>query len=127
MMRGWRRIGIVLSVFWCIGFSWWLLEVERENDRRLWIASGWNVCDADAKDKREQLSWNERERIIARVDREERECKEKAAARFHSMVEIKPWWGFAVANAISLALLWLLAWIVVCVGRWVAAGFRQQA
>jgi hypothetical protein len=27
-MRGWRRLGVVLSVFWFVGFGWWLLPPE---------------------------------------------------------------------------------------------------
>jgi hypothetical protein len=35
-------------------------------------------------------------------------------------------WIFVAVDLGSIALFWLLAWIVVSVGRWVAAGFRQQ-
>jgi hypothetical protein len=35
-------------------------------------------------------------------------------------------WVLLAFEAASLALFWLLAWIVVCVGRWIAAGFRPQ-
>jgi hypothetical protein len=40
---------------------------------------------------------------------------------------VSPWWGIILVDAFVLGLLWVLAWIVVAVGRWVTAGFRQQA
>jgi hypothetical protein len=124
-MSGWYRLGVVLSVLWCFVFSWWLWELERKEDRRLWVASGWEVCIAVADDERKGLRWDD-DRNRNRVEREERECREKAVARFRSMVVIKPWWGFLVVSAFSLGLLWLLAWAVIRIGRWIGAGFRQQ-
>jgi hypothetical protein len=35
-------------------------------------------------------------------------------------------WVLVLIDAASIVLFWLLAWIVVSVGRWVAAGFRQR-
>jgi hypothetical protein len=133
-MRGWRRLGVVLSVFWCVGFSWLLWKLERDEAHRQWRASGWEVCTLDAADKRKRLQNEEhapldRLELIARIDGEERECHAKAGARYDSALKrtAMPVWSYVVANAISLAVLWLLAWAVVCVGRWVAAGFRQGA
>jgi hypothetical protein len=118
-MRGWRRIGIVLSVFWFIGFGWWLRQDTYDS---AWKISGYDRCGAIADMKRAPL-WNNDD--LARVNREEHECEEKAKARF--LRDVTPLWGVIVADALSLGALWLLAWIVVAVGRWVAAGFRQQA
>jgi hypothetical protein len=35
-------------------------------------------------------------------------------------------WGIVAFDAASLAFFWLLAWIVVGAGRWVAAGFQKR-
>jgi hypothetical protein len=53
------------------------------------------------------------------------DCLEQAGTRFLRMAT--PWWGIVVADALSIGALWLLAWIALVVGRWVAAGFLPQA
>jgi len=66
----------------------------------------------------------------AKINSEYKACQEEAAAHFERQMD-KLFYSqggliFAV-DAGVLALVWSLAWIVVAVGRWVAAGFRQQA
>jgi hypothetical protein len=74
-MRGWHRIGLVLSVFWFVWFDWWL--------RKYAFDTAWDV--------------------------------------------VTPKGAVAVVDALSLAVLWSVVWIIVMVGRWVAAGFRRAA
>jgi hypothetical protein len=38
---------------------------------------------------------------------------------------VTPKRAVAVVDALSLAVLWLVVWITVMVGRWVASGFRR--
>jgi hypothetical protein len=38
---------------------------------------------------------------------------------------VTPKGAVAVVDALSLAVLWLVVWITVMVGRWVASGFRR--
>jgi hypothetical protein len=97
LMKGWRRLGVVLSVLWFIGFGWWLRQADLDFAARY---AGYATC-IDLGD-----------------------C-DRASERFLSVVT--PWWGIVIADALSIGALWLLAWIAVVVVRWVAAGFRQQA
>jgi hypothetical protein len=78
-MRGWRRLGIVLSVFWFVGFGFWLRQADFDSARKGAVGA------------------------------------------------VTPVWAIVIIDAFVLAVLWLLAWMVVAVGRWVAAGFQQQA
>jgi hypothetical protein len=124
-MRGWRRIGIVLSVFWFVWFFFWLRQNTIEE---AWTKSGISYCSRSAEIRREGVGSfldPQYQKKVEAIDREEKECRDKAVAHFTSVVA--PDWLVAVSDAISLAFLWLLGWIVVRVGRWVAAGFQQQA
>jgi hypothetical protein len=83
------------------------------------------MCGLYADEMREGLHngidvWND-----DKINSWERECQNKAYAEFSRRAP--PMWGILIADALSLAGLWLLAWMIVAVGRWVAAGFRQQA
>jgi hypothetical protein len=93
-MRGWRRLGVVLSVLWFFGFGWWLRQADYD---RAWNYAGHATCI------------------------ELGDC-ERASERFLAMAT--PWWGIIVMDVLSIALMWLLAWIIIRVGRWVALGFR---
>jgi hypothetical protein len=74
-MRGWHRIGLVLSAFWFVWFDSWLRKYAFDT----------------ASDV------------------------------------VTPKGAVAVVDALSRAVLWSVVWIIVMVGRWVAAGFRRAA
>jgi hypothetical protein len=103
-MKGWRRLGVVLSVLWFVGFGVWLRQADFDYAARV---AGYEVCRL--YDATEQYN----------------DCLDRASARFLSTAT--PWWAIIVIDALSVGALWLLAWIVFVVGRWVIAGFRQQA
>jgi broad specificity phosphatase PhoE len=108
-MRGWRRIGVVLSVFWFVGFGLWLRHADVD---RAWKIAGYDIC----------LSpdiYDDAERYYV--------CSDRAHRTFEDLVASSPWWMDVVAAALSVGALWFLAWIAVVVGRWVAVGFRPQA
>jgi hypothetical protein len=102
-MRGWRRVGIVLSVFWFVGFGWWLRQAELDDARYF---AGYSICDAD-------------------IIKDKLDCLNRAGETYIALYP--PLWGTILVDALSIGALWLLAWLAVVVGRWVAAGFREQA
>jgi hypothetical protein len=130
-MRGWWRIGVVLSVIWFVGFGgWlWLSSTGAYMDIHQWQLQD---CHNLYRKEREQLQGFDPQfdQKAAKINSESKACQEEAAAHFERQMD-KLFYSqggliFAV-DAGVLALVWSLAWIVVAVGRWVAAGFRQQA
>jgi hypothetical protein len=117
-MRGWRRIGVVLSVLWFAGFGWWLRQDDYDRARTI---AGYDLCSAIYDTKRDAPDFSEH---MQQVIREFYDCENQAGARFVSAAT--PWWAIIVADAFSVGALWSVAWIAVAVGRWVTAGFRHQ-
>jgi hypothetical protein len=85
-MRGWLRLGVVLSVIWFFGFGWWLRQDDYDRAARY---AGYATCI------------------------EFGDCN-RASERFLAMAT--PWWGIIVMDVLSIGVLWLLAWIIVRVG-----------
>jgi hypothetical protein len=120
-MRGWRRLGVVLSVLWFIGFGWWLRQADYDNAMKF---AGYDMCSYayERKRAREFSDLEQALREDAQVNREFHDCLHRAGEDFVRL--ITPWWVIIVMDVLSIALMWLLAWIIVRVGRWVAVGFR---
>jgi hypothetical protein len=126
-MRGWRRLGVALSVFWFVGFWVWLRQADHDS---AWTVSGYGTCSVIAEARREV--WIDFDRTdpqvnenLEKINRWQRQCEDIASADYFR--KATPMWSILAADALSLALLWLLAWMIIAVGRWVAATFRQQA
>jgi hypothetical protein len=139
-MRGWRRLGIVFSVIWFVGFGFWVRQYDSDEK---WQMSGHQHCYRLYEIRRQGLSTLQQatrnlytgDRLaqyekedsdkLAQYETDLKQCQEKAVQKF--IETVSPWWGVVFVDAVVLGLLWLVAWMIVAVGRWVAAGFRQQA
>jgi hypothetical protein len=118
-MKGWRRIGVVLSVLWFVGFGWWLRVADFDYAKKV---AGYEQCSLAYDLERNAPDFgNHIHETIEKFN----DCNKQAGALFRSIAT--PWWAIIVMDAFSVGALWALAWIVFVVGRWVAAGFRQQA
>src|SRR5262249_12282340 len=102
-MRGWRRLGIVLSVFWFVGFGWWLRQADFDSARNV---AGYEQCAIIYNMQRDAPDFRDR---MDQVIREYYDCEHRAGERFVSAAT--PWWGIIVMDALSIGALWLLAWI----------------
>jgi hypothetical protein len=130
-MKGWRRIGAVLSVLWFVGFGGWIWHTSVNNNVEFYE---WQLrnCNTLSGMRREPIQWDDpqRDQKYARIEEQDKACTDKASAFFGQQMDTlkshSHIWVLVAVDAGLLALFWLLAWIVVCVGRWVAAGFRQQ-
>jgi hypothetical protein len=126
-MSGWRRIGIVLSVFWFLGFGIFLWHQLVEDAVRPYTAALQRcsliednemnglqyITDPDKRDKR----------LYAILDNEHR-CKEDAALQWKST---QPSDGLLAVvmlatNLVTIALGWLIVWGCVAVVRWIRRG-----
>jgi hypothetical protein len=124
--RGWRRIGIVLSVIWFVGFGGflWTSEVERIGD---FFTSQLRTCKAilDADD--EGLSLEE---YLKRHDghwKKYESCQNRASAFFGSQHR-ELWQSIPILFAMDAATVligWLVVWGIVAVVRWINRGFAS--
>jgi hypothetical protein len=128
-MRGWRRIGVVLSAIWFVGFGAWMW-VAGVNQHSEFLGSQFSRCSviSDARTERLRGDDPQFDQRVAEIALEEKACMDKASGFFFQQWDelVSHVWVLVLIDAASIALFWLLAWIVVSVGRWVAAGFRQQ-
>jgi hypothetical protein len=123
-MRGWRHLGVVFSVIWFVGFGVWMWitatgNVSDLHQSRLWL------CYRTSEIQREPVRFDDQQRL-ARIASEEKACEDKASALFFEQWDtLRSYsWVIVLIDVASIALFWLLAWIIISVGRWVAIGFR---
>ncbi|HEV3191204.1 MAG TPA: hypothetical protein VGY54_11935 [Polyangiaceae bacterium] len=128
-MRGWRWLGLVFSVLWLAWLGVWLW-ISGVDDRPEWYALQLQRCYSSSEMKRETLQTDGYGgQKIADVSREYYSCTERAKAIFDGqMDELRSHVGEIIAvNARVLAAIWLLVFVGVPVGRWVAASLREWA
>ena len=128
-MRSWRWLGLAFSVLWLVGFGVWLW-ISSVGDSHEWYALQLQRCYSSSEMKREKLQTDGYEgQKIAEVTREYYSCIEQAKAIFDGqMDEVRSHVRKTMAvNAGVLAAIWLLVFVGVPVGRWVAAALREWA
>jgi hypothetical protein len=131
IMSGWRRLGVVLSVLWFVGFGGWLWTSSVRGYQDFYGFELRN-CSAMSSMKRDALRADDQQydQKSAKIIGEEKACTDNADAFFSREIDklySQEVWVLLAIDVALLALFWLLAWIVVAVGHWVLAGFRQQA
>src|SRR5947209_919680 len=86
-MRGWRRIGVVLSVLWFVGFGGWLWTNEMGGHSEFYKFQLQN-CYTIERMKREPLRLDDPQydQKTAKIDSEHEACRDKAAAFFNHQV-----------------------------------------
>jgi hypothetical protein len=117
-MNGWKRIGIVLSVIWSVGFTPWAWVTALENASAISLSSFESCFDRyDAS--------NALERNKAKFEA----CMKPVNARFEAdNLRLRSWAGVMPFVGIDLAIIlvgWLIVWGISAVVRWIAAGFAK--
>ena len=128
MARGWRRVGIVLSVIWFFGFGLYLWGSDSPADKMLrrdllncnFLEEGQMdalqyISDPDKRDRRRQFILHEER---ACDDKVEREYLARAPSPSMQVTEV------VVANLASIALGWLIVCGCVAVVRRIRRGFQ---
>lgn len=106
-MRGWGRLGIVLSVVWALAVFFYVRSRDIEQARNF-SSFVYSTC-SEAKS--------------AAKDYEFRECSERASKGY---LDYDPGLSnAAIAALLPIPFMWLAAWLVVAVTRWVVRGFRK--
>lgn len=128
--RGWRRIGIVLSVIWFVGFGsyLWSGDVSRIGEFYSWQLKN---CYARETIRNEALQYakdeRDREKWSAETEAKAKECRAKASA-FHSYQWEQARGGLWILFAVDLATILLgslVVWLIVLVARWINRGFAS--
>jgi hypothetical protein len=123
VMKGWRRIGIVLSVIWFFGFGAYLINHTTELEI---FNMGYDNCYAiyrhaveHAEERGMQEKW------MPDIEAQLQECTKKVTLDYERTrpSEYVTLAKIIVFNLITIALAWLVAWGCVAVGRWVYRGF----
>lgn len=124
-MKGWRRIGIVLSVIWFFGFGLFLWHELVESEVAPYVVA-LKACsqieysgDTDDPDVRmKRFDRAEKCRSNAKLEWEERERERWSTSLALAMV--------IGVDLVTIALGWLIAWGLLSVGRWVHRGFAAK-
>jgi hypothetical protein len=124
--RGWRRIGIVLSVIWFVGFfAWvWTNDVQQKSEFAAHQVNGcYLILSADNESLQYIKDENERETRSAANWRKYHDCEDRVWAFFTTEVQAShSAAALAILLAIDLAAVligWLTTWSVVLVVRWI--------
>jgi Flp pilus assembly protein TadB len=127
-MRSWRALGLVFSVLWLVGFGVWLW-ISSVGERPEWYALQLQRCYSSSEIKREKLQPERYDSQLADVSREYQSCIVQAKTIFDGqMDELRSHVRKIMAlNAGALAAIWLLVFLGVPVGRWVALCFGKWA
>ena len=125
-MRSWRWLGLVFGVLWLVGFGVWLW-ISSVGDRNEWYALQLQRCYSSSEMKREKLQTDGYSQGLAEVTREYYACIARAKAIFDGQMDgVRSHVRKTMAvNAAVLAAIWLLVFVGVPVGRWVAASLRE--
>jgi hypothetical protein len=129
-MRGWRRLGVVLSVLWFVGFGCWAWYSTVSSYGEL-LGRNLDHCLAMSSSSMDRLNWDDpqRDQKFKEINKEEEACMNRAKALFFSQrdsLKSDFWVLVLIVDVGSIALVWFLAWIIIRVSRWVTAGFRQS-
>lgn len=108
-LNGWQRIGIVLSIIWCIG-SGVYLWIDQMNDLHESYGAQLHLC-------------------MDLPNGYEMGCIKDADAVFSNMVAAlyRAWpWEALIFCSVTLAIGWFGAWGILATKRWIARGFSLE-
>jgi len=128
--RGWRGIGIMLSVIWFIGFGGYVW-VREGNEKAKFFWGQSMICNSILSTRNESLQSIANEETREKREAENwanfKECRDEALRFYGSSLEDSRK-GIPVLLALdagTVAFGWLVAWIVLSVARWVQRGFAS--
>lgn len=128
--RGWRRIGIVVSVIWFIAFGCYVwTDSTRSNGE--FYSFQLRMCSAALDIRNQSLQYartpEERDQGSSHNEAEYEKCETDAKTLFFSGTD-QLYRGIPLLLGVDLAIIavgWALVWFVVFVVRWVRRGFAS--
>jgi hypothetical protein len=127
-LKGWQRIGIVMSVVWFFGFAGfvWIRDTRERG-----TFYGWQLkmCDTILSTNNESLQFlTKREDRGERADENAEEylnCRAAAERLFLGEMSTR-YSGIPILLAVDCGIIvicWLVSWLVVKIRRWTRRGF----
>ena len=107
-LNGWQRIGIVVSVIWAIGAPIYLDHVAEQKATEWWFAS-YDLCRNNPSN-------------------DPNACSELASRAYDTVQRYRFFpdtANVAFVSLVPIVLGWLLAYVLVGLGRWIRAGFTD--
>jgi hypothetical protein len=98
-LNGWQRIGIVLSVVWAIVGGLWGMKQA--------VAPAWRQFNACMS--------------LPNVD-----VKVSEEIKNEDLAAIQPWSTAAIVGLVPIPIVWLIAYALVAIVRWIRAGFKTS-
>jgi hypothetical protein len=125
--RGWRRIGIVLSVVWFLGFGVFLYIRALDDAVQPYVAALHN-CDLIRELALESMpgvitDLEKKNKWVDQILENENKCKKDAALRSSTPPASVLLGWVLVADLLTIGLGWLIVWGCVAVVRWIRRGF----
>jgi hypothetical protein len=129
--RGWRRIGIVLSIVWFVGFAgfiWIWSNRERGDFYSYQLGMCYRLLEVnnealqyltpDAAEKRRAENWVKHESCKSEASDflRRRADEENSSAAIGILLAV---------DAATVALGWLLVWFFVSIVQWIRRGFQS--
>jgi hypothetical protein len=128
-VSGWQRIGVILSVLWFVGFGVFMFEdeISRLSDSHVRQLGNCNKIAEFERQwflRRDDPAYATKD---AEVQRKLDKCRDDVSAYFMKQDPLSNLWILLLIDLASIALAWLLVWIVVSLVRWVSRGFQKPA
>lgn len=127
---GWRRIGIVLSVIWFVGFGGFLWIASVNHNAGLY-GLRLRMCDAilDADNEALQHITKQGDRALKAFDNSmtREKCGSDAEKVFLDRDE-QLYRGIPILLGVDFATVivgWLIVWVVISIFRWISRGFAS--
>ena len=126
--RGRRRIGIILSVIWFLGFGLFLWQRTVEDIVQPYsdtLKACGEILDIDNEALRYLRTVEERDRRQSANFAKYKKCQTDTEVAWNNTLP-RNWLTLAVVvgvDLVTIALGWLVVWIGVVIVRWVQVGF----
>jgi hypothetical protein len=107
-VNGYQRIGIIVSVIWALFLAVFFLNSQLEPPRRIYDGAV-AICT--------EQPWAERKACNDRALETFIDLSQSAKAAF--------WKGLPIAEVATIALGWLIVYLLIWLTRWVRRGFQK--
>jgi hypothetical protein len=114
-LNGWQRIGLVASIVWFLAGGFWGNKIALDDADALTRAQR-DACIA--QNKRLYGEYGPYDQVYT-------PCTNQVGANYIHNAE-GHWIAAALFALVPLPIAWLIAYVLIALGRWIRAGFAKQ-